>query len=99
VLAKSRAVVFAKTKIWERNDAKFCDANFPVQAAGAFVACSLRAVEPLYSTPEPPDAFSFADELILQQIEAKEGGWGGVSATRSTVPSKDSVTRDSGFSL
>jgi hypothetical protein len=60
-----RAVVFAKTKDWARNDAKFCDANFPVQA-GAFVACSLRAVEPLLLDTGPPDAFSFA-ELILQQ--------------------------------
>jgi len=29
--------VFAKTKDWARNDAKFCDANFPVQA-GVFVS-------------------------------------------------------------
>src|SRR5712675_1475076 len=34
-----RAVVFAKTKDGARNDAKFCDANFPDQA-GAFVVYS-----------------------------------------------------------
>jgi hypothetical protein len=60
-----RAVVIAKTKDWARNDAKFCDANFPVQAA-AFVSVSLRAVAPLLLDTGPPGAFSFA-ELILQQ--------------------------------
>jgi hypothetical protein len=60
-----RAVVFAKTKDWARNDAKFCDANFPV-LAGAFVVCSSRAVAPLLLDTGPPGAFSFA-ELILQQ--------------------------------
>ncbi len=60
-----RAVVLAKTKDWARNDAKFCDANFPVQAA-AFVSVSLRAVAPLLLDTGPPRAFSFA-ELILQQ--------------------------------
>ena len=60
-----RAVVFAKTKDWARNDAKFCDANFPVQG-GAFVAYSLRVVAPLLLDTGPPGAFSFA-ELILQQ--------------------------------
>jgi len=60
-----RAVVLAKTKDWARNDAKFCDANFPVQAA-AFVSVSLRAVAPLLLDTGPPRAFSFA-ELIVQQ--------------------------------
>src|SRR5215475_1412090 len=41
-----RAVVFAKTKNWERDDAKFCDANFPIQE-GVFVVCPWRAVAPL----------------------------------------------------
>src|SRR5258708_18891049 len=41
-----RAVVFAKTKDWARNDSKFCDAKFLVQAA-AFVVYSSRAVAPL----------------------------------------------------
>jgi hypothetical protein len=59
-----RAVVFAKTKDWARNDAKFCNANFPVQA-GAFVAYSLPAIAPLLLDTGPPGAFSFA-ELILQ---------------------------------
>ena len=60
-----RAVVFAKTKDWARNDAKFCDANFPV-LAGAFVVYSSRAVTPLLLDTGPPGALSFA-ELILQQ--------------------------------
>jgi hypothetical protein len=38
-----RAVVLAKTKDWARNDAKFCDANFPIQA-DAFVANCCAAV-------------------------------------------------------
>jgi hypothetical protein len=60
-----RAVVFAKTKDWARDDAKFCDANFPAQTC-AFVACSPRVVAPLLLDTGPPGAFSFA-ELILQQ--------------------------------
>jgi hypothetical protein len=60
-----RAVVLAKTKDWARDDAKFCDANLPVQA-GAFVAYSSRTVAPLLLDTGPPGAFSFA-ELILQQ--------------------------------
>ena len=60
-----RAVVFAKTKDWARNDAKFCDANFPLQAV-AFVVDRSRAVAPLLLDTGPPGAFSFA-ELILQQ--------------------------------
>jgi len=60
-----RAVVLAKTKDWARNDAKFCDANFPV-LAGAFVVYSSRAVAPLLLDTGPPGSFSFA-ELILQR--------------------------------
>jgi hypothetical protein len=60
-----RAVVFAKTKDWARNDAKFCDANFPVRTA-ALVVYPSRAVAPLLLDTGPPGAFSFA-ELILQQ--------------------------------
>ena len=60
-----RAVVFAKTKDWARDDAKFCDANFPIQAT-ALVVYSPRAVAPLLLDTGPPGAFSFA-ELILQQ--------------------------------
>jgi hypothetical protein len=59
-----RAVVFAKTKDWARDDAKFCVANFPVQAS-EFVVYSPRAVAPLLLDTGPPGAFSFA-ELILQ---------------------------------
>jgi hypothetical protein len=60
-----RAVVFAKTKNWARNDAKVCYANFPVQA-DAVVMYSSRAVAPLLLDTGPPNAYSFA-ELILQQ--------------------------------
>jgi len=59
-----RAVVFAKTKDWARNDAKFCDASFPTQE-GAFVVYPVRAIAPLLLDTGPPRAFSFA-ELILQ---------------------------------
>jgi hypothetical protein len=60
-----RAVVLAKTKDWARNDAKFCDANFPAQA-GAFVVHRSQAVALRSLDTGPPGAFSFA-ELILQQ--------------------------------
>jgi hypothetical protein len=60
-----RAVVFAKTKDWARNDAKCCDANFPAQAA-LFIVYSLRAVAPLLLDTGPPGTRSFA-ELILQK--------------------------------
>ena len=61
-----RAVVLAKTKDWARDDAKFCDANFPAQA-GASVVYSSRPVAPLSLDTGPPrQAFSFA-ELILQK--------------------------------
>jgi hypothetical protein len=61
-----RAVVFAQSRAWERDDAKFSDANFPVET-GAFVLCSMQAIAPLLLATGPPrHAFSFA-ELILQQ--------------------------------
>ena len=60
-----RAVVFAKTKDWARNDAKFCDANFPVQTS-TIVVCCARTVPPLLLDTGPPGTFSFA-ELILQR--------------------------------
>ena len=59
-----RAVVFAKTKDWARDDAKFCDANFSVEAS-AVSAHSFPTFAPLLLDTGPPDAFSFA-ELILQ---------------------------------
>ena len=60
-----RAVVFAQSKAWERDDAKFSDANFPVET-GPFVVRSLRTVALLLLGTGPPlHAFSFA-ELILQ---------------------------------
>ena len=60
-----RALVFAKTKDWARNDAKFCDANFPIGDV-AFVIYPSRTVAPLLLDTGPPGAFSFA-ELILQR--------------------------------
>src|SRR5262245_21470280 len=60
-----RAVVFAKTKNWARDDAKFSNANFPVQI-DAFIVHSSTVVAPLLLDTGPPGAFSFA-ELILQQ--------------------------------
>jgi hypothetical protein len=61
-----RAVVFAQSRAWERDDAKFSDANFSVET-GAFLVCSMQAVAPLLLDTGPPlRAFSFA-ELILQQ--------------------------------
>jgi hypothetical protein len=60
-----RAVVLAKTKDWACNDAKFCDANFPIQAR-SLVAYSLRTAIPSSLNNGPPGALSFA-ELILQR--------------------------------
>src|SRR5207244_3289591 len=61
-----RAVILAQSTACERDDAKFSDANFPVET-GAFVVRSLRTVAPLLLDTGPPlHAFSFA-ELILQQ--------------------------------
>ena len=61
-----RAVVFAKTKDWARDDAKFCDAKFLVQTSRAFVVYPSRVVTPLLLDTGPPGTFSFA-ELILQR--------------------------------
>jgi hypothetical protein len=61
-----RAVVFAKTKDWARDDAKFCDTNFLVQTGVVFIVHQSRAVAPLLLDTGPPGAFSFA-ELILQR--------------------------------
>jgi hypothetical protein len=60
-----RAVVLANAKDWARDDAKFCDASFPVQT-DAFVVYPSRVVAPLLLDTGPPAAFSFA-ELILQR--------------------------------
>jgi hypothetical protein len=60
-----RAVVFTQLKAWERDNAKFSDANFPVETR-ASVVCSLRTVAPLLLDTGPPGALSFA-ELILQR--------------------------------
>jgi len=61
-----RAVVFAQSNAWTRDDAKFSDTNFSAER-GAFLSCSLPTISPLLLDTGPPlQAFSFA-ELILQQ--------------------------------
>src|SRR5437660_12936394 len=61
-----RGVIFAQSKGWERDDAKFSDANFCV-ATGVFSVRSMQAVAPLLLDTGPPlRSYSFA-ELILQQ--------------------------------
>jgi hypothetical protein len=61
-----RALVSAQSKAWERDDAKFSDANFAVETRALLVR-SIRVVASLLLDTGPPgDAFSFA-ELILQQ--------------------------------
>jgi hypothetical protein len=60
-----RAVVFVKPKNWERDDANFCDINFPNDER-ALPTCSLRTAQPLLLDTGPPGASSFA-ELILQR--------------------------------
>ncbi|HKS03817.1 MAG TPA: hypothetical protein VJR49_00555 [Chthoniobacterales bacterium] len=60
-----RAIAFAKTKDWARDDAKFCHANFPGEAT-ALVVYPSRAPAPLLLDTGPPAAFSFA-ELTLQR--------------------------------
>jgi hypothetical protein len=60
-----RAVVLAKTKDWARDDAKFCDAIFPIHTS-AFVVYSSQPAAPLLLDTGPPGAFSFA-ELVLHQ--------------------------------
>jgi hypothetical protein len=61
-----RAIVFAHSKAWARDDANFSDANFSAEM-GAWLGYSIQAVAPLLLDTGPPqEAFSFA-ELILQQ--------------------------------
>src|SRR5262249_2237986 len=56
-----RAVVFAKSNAWTRDDAKFSDTNFSAER-GAFLSGSLRAVAPLSLDTGPPlHRFSFAE--------------------------------------
>jgi hypothetical protein len=61
-----RAVAFAQSKAWTRDDTNFHDANFPVEP-GLWLVYSLRTAAPLLLDTGPPlRAFSFA-ELVLQQ--------------------------------
>ena len=60
-----RAVVFAQTKSWARDDAKFFDVNLYVEEF-AHVAPSHNAQAALPLDTGPPGARSFA-ELILQR--------------------------------
>ena len=60
-----RAVVFAQTKSWARDDAKFWDVGFRIEEfAGLDLLYNARASLPLGTGP--PGARSFA-ELILQR--------------------------------
>jgi hypothetical protein len=59
-----RAVVFAKTKSWARDDANFSDLDLRVDQC-ALMAPSLRPPAPLLLDTGPPGPNSFA-ELILQ---------------------------------
>ena len=60
-----RAVVFAKTKTWARDDAKFSDVGLCVEERALF-ASPLRTLVSLFLDTGPPEAHSFA-ELILQR--------------------------------
>ena len=60
-----RAVVFAKTKNWARDDRRFDDANFNVQT-DVHSLDSSRVTAPLLLDTGPPKSYSFA-ELILQR--------------------------------
>jgi hypothetical protein len=60
-----RAVVFAQSKSWARDDADFSNVDLYVKEC-ALIACSLRALAPLLLDTGPPGAHSFA-ELILQR--------------------------------
>jgi hypothetical protein len=60
-----RAVVFAQSKAWARDDAKFSDVGLCVEERALFVS-PLRTLVPLFLDTGPPGALSFA-ELILQR--------------------------------
>jgi len=60
-----RAVPFAKTKSWARDDAKFSDVDLRVEEF-ALIALQRNAQAALPLDTGPPDAHSFA-ELILQR--------------------------------
>jgi hypothetical protein len=60
-----RAIVFAQSKAWARDDAKFSDAALCVEKSAPF-ASWLRKVVPLFFDTGPPESRSFA-ELILQR--------------------------------
>jgi hypothetical protein len=61
-----RAVVFAKTTDWGRDNEKFSDADHSVQTHTLAIYLA-RAVMPLFVDTGPPGECSFA-ELILQSI-------------------------------
>ena len=60
-----RAVLFAKSKTWERDQTDFSNADLCAEKR-ALIMCSSRTPAPLLLDTGPPDAHSFA-ELILQQ--------------------------------
>ena len=60
-----RAVLFAKSKTWERDQTDFSNVDLYAEKR-ALIMCSSRTPAPLLLDTGPPDAHSFA-ELILQQ--------------------------------
>ena len=60
-----RAVVFAQSKTWARDQTDFSNADLYAEKR-ALIMCSSRTPAPLLLDTGPPDAHSFA-ELILQQ--------------------------------
>jgi hypothetical protein len=60
-----RAVVFAQSRTWARDDGNFSDVDLLLEES-ALIARSLRTVAPLLLDTGPPGARSFA-ELILQR--------------------------------
>jgi hypothetical protein len=60
-----RGIVFAQSKVWARDDAKFSDSVLCTEKSAAF-ASSSRTLVPLFLDTGPPGTRSFA-ELILQR--------------------------------
>jgi hypothetical protein len=60
-----RAVAFAQSKNWARDDADFSHVNFFIEER-ARSECAARTLAPLLLDTGPPAAHSFA-ELVLQQ--------------------------------
>ena len=64
-----RAVVFAKTKDWARDDAKFSAAVFFIEQNASF-ALSLRSLVPMELDTGPPKSRSFAEQILQRSLLA-----------------------------